>query len=52
MIYVSHVYLEVQVDHELVKDLPAEQQRERAMMSIAARTLRTIMPRRQQSHGA
>jgi hypothetical protein len=36
---------------KLVKNLPAEQQ-ERAMMSIAARTLRTITPRQQQSHGA
>jgi hypothetical protein len=36
---------------KLVKNLPAEQQ-ERAMMSVAARTLRTIMPRQQQSKGA
>jgi hypothetical protein len=36
---------------KLVKNLPAEQQ-ERAMMSIAARTLRTITPRPQQSKGA
>lgn len=36
---------------KLVKNLPAEQQ-ERAMMSIAARTLRTITPRPQQSQGA
>jgi hypothetical protein len=36
---------------KLVKNLPAEQQ-ERAMMSIAARTLRTITPRQQQSKGA
>jgi hypothetical protein len=36
---------------KLVKNLPAEQQ-ERAMMSIAARTLRTITPRQQQSQGA
>jgi hypothetical protein len=37
---------------KLVKNLPAEQQ-ERAMMSIAARTLRTIAPRQQQqSKGA
>jgi hypothetical protein len=36
---------------KLVKNLPAEQQ-ERAMMSIAARTLRTITPRHQQSQGA
>ena len=35
---------------KLVKNLPAEQQ-EKAMMSIAARTLRTITPR-QQSKGA
>jgi hypothetical protein len=35
---------------KLVKNLPAEQQ-ERAMMSIAARTLRTITPRQQQSQG-
>jgi hypothetical protein len=35
---------------KLVKNLPAEQQ-ERAMMSVAARTLRTIAPR-QQSKGA
>jgi hypothetical protein len=35
---------------KLVKNLPAEQQ-EKAMMSIAARTLRTITPR-QQSAGA
>jgi hypothetical protein len=35
---------------KLVKNLPAEQQ-ERAMLSIAARTLRTITPR-QQSKGA
>ncbi len=32
---------------KLVKNLPAEQQ-ERAMMSIAARTLRTVAPRQQQ----
>jgi hypothetical protein len=36
---------------KLVKNLPAEQQ-ERAMMSIAARTLRTITPRQLQSQGA
>ena len=38
---------------KLVKNLPAEQQ-ERAMMSIAARTLRTVAPRQQQqqSQGA
>src|SRR5947199_8775920 len=36
---------------KLVKNLPAEQQ-ERAMMSIAARTLRSITPRQQQSQGA
>ena len=36
---------------KLVKNLPAEQQ-ERAMMSIAARTLRTITPRQEQSKGA
>jgi len=36
---------------KLVKNLHAEQQ-ERAMMSIAARTLRTVTPRQQQSHGA
>jgi hypothetical protein len=36
---------------KLVKNLPAEQQ-ERAMMSIAARTLRTITPRQQQSQAA
>jgi hypothetical protein len=36
---------------KLVKNLPAEQQ-ERAMMSIAARTLRTTNPRQQQSQGA
>ena len=36
---------------KLVKNLPAEQQ-ERAMMSIAARTLRTVTPRQQQSQGA
>jgi hypothetical protein len=36
---------------KLVKNLPAEQQ-ERAMMSIASRTLRTITPRQQQSKGA
>jgi hypothetical protein len=36
---------------KLVKNLPAEQQ-ERAMMSIAARTLRTITPRQQQGQGA
>ena len=36
---------------KLVKNLPAEQQ-ERAMMSIAARTLRTITPRQQQSQSA
>ena len=36
---------------KLVKNLPAEQQ-ERAMMSIAARTLRTITPRQQQTQGA
>jgi hypothetical protein len=36
---------------KLVKNLPAEQQ-ERAMMLIAARTLRTITPRQQQSQGA
>jgi hypothetical protein len=36
---------------KLVKNLPAEQQ-ERAMMSIAARTLGTITPRQQQSRGA
>ena len=36
---------------KLVKNLPAEQQ-ERAMMSIAARTLRTITARQQQSQGA
>ena len=36
---------------KLVKNLPAEQQ-ERAMMSIAARTLRTITPRQHQSQGA
>jgi hypothetical protein len=36
---------------KLVKNLPPEQQ-ERAMMSIAARTLRTITPRQQQSQGA
>ncbi len=36
---------------KLVKNLPAEQQ-ERAMMSIAARTLRTIAPRQQQGKGA
>lgn len=35
---------------KLVKNLPAEQQ-ERAMMSIAARTLRTVTPRQQQSQG-
>jgi len=35
---------------KLVKNLPAEQQ-ERAMTTIAARTLRTVMPR-QQSTGA
>ena len=36
---------------KLVKNLPAEQQ-ERAMMSIAARTLRTITPRQEQSQAA
>ncbi len=36
---------------KLVKNLRAEQQ-ERAMMSIAARTLRTIAPRQQQGKGA
>ena len=36
---------------KLVKNLPAEQQ-EKAMMSIAARTLRTLTPRQQQSQGA
>jgi predicted GTPase len=37
---------------KLVKNLPAEQQ-ERAMMSIASRTLRTVNPRQQQqSKGA
>ncbi len=36
---------------KLVKNLPAEQQ-ERAMMSIASRTLRAITPRQQQSKGA
>ena len=36
---------------KLVKNLPAEQQ-ERAMMSIAARTLLTITPRQEQSKGA
>jgi hypothetical protein len=36
---------------KLVKNLPAEQQ-ERAMMSIASRTLCTITPRQQQSKGA
>ena len=36
---------------KLVQNLPAEHQ-ERAMMSIAARTLRTITPRQQQSQGA
>ena len=36
---------------KLVKNLPAEQQ-ERAMMSIAPRTLRTITPRQQQNQGA
>ena len=36
---------------KLVKNLPAEQQ-EKAMASIAARTLRTITPRPQQSQGA
>ena len=36
---------------KLVKNLPVEQQ-ERAMMSIAARTLRTITPRQEQSKGA
>ena len=38
---------------KLVKNLPVEQQ-ERAMMSIAARTLRTVTPRpqQQQSQGA
>ena len=36
---------------KLVKNLPVEQQ-ERAMMSIASRTLRTITPRQQQSKGA
>ena len=36
---------------KLVKNLTAEQQ-ERAMMSIASRTLRTITPRQQQSKGA
>lgn len=36
---------------KLVKNLPAEQQ-ERAMMAIAARTLRTVTPRQQQSQGA
>ncbi len=34
-----------------VKNLPAEQQ-EKAMASIAARTLRTVTPRQQQSQGA
>lgn len=37
---------------KLVKNLPAEQQ-ERAMMSVASRTLRTVAPRQQQqSKGA
>lgn len=36
---------------KLVKNLPAEQQ-EKAMASIAARTLRTITPRQQASQGA
>lgn len=36
---------------KLVKNLPAEQQ-EKAMASIAARTLRTVAPRQQQSQGA
>ncbi len=36
---------------KLVKNLPAEQQ-EKAMASIAARTLRTIRPQQQQSKGA
>ena len=36
---------------KLVKNLPAEQQ-EKAMASIAARTLRTVTPRQQQSAGA
>ncbi len=36
---------------KLVKNLPAEQQ-EKAMASIAARTLRTVTPRPQQSQGA
>jgi len=35
---------------KLVKNLPAEQQ-EKAMTSIAARTLRTITPRQQQQQG-
>jgi tRNA C32,U32 (ribose-2'-O)-methylase TrmJ len=35
----------------LVKNLPAEQQ-EKAMMSIASRTLRIIAPRQQLSKGA
>ncbi len=36
---------------KLVKNLPAEQQ-EKAMASIAARTLRTVAPRQQASQGA
>ena len=36
---------------KLVTNLPAEQQ-ERAMMSIASRTLRTVNPRQQQSKAA
>src|ERR1700681_1192972 len=36
---------------KLVKNLPAEQQ-EKVMASIAARTLRTITPRQEQSKGA
>jgi hypothetical protein len=36
---------------KLVKNLPAEQQ-ERAMLSIASRTLHTVTPRQQQSKGA
>ena len=36
---------------KLVKNLPAEQQ-EKAMASIAARTLRTVVPRQQPSQGA
>lgn len=36
---------------KLVKNLPAEQQ-ERAMLSIASRTLRTVTPRQEQGKGA